>query len=67
MLETQAAFLYYRLKAEFFKRTSAFELQLYLLKNDFITSGFHLHLKLTLCHSSPYPDPARRELVSHEY
>jgi hypothetical protein len=24
-------------------------------------------LELTLCHSSPYPNPSRRELVSKEY
>jgi hypothetical protein len=30
-------------------------------------SGFHLPLEQTLCHSSPYPDPSRREQVSQEY
>lgn len=29
--------------------------------------GFHLHLELILCHSSPYPNFSQRELVSQEF
>jgi hypothetical protein len=45
-------------------------MQLYTLaslKTDFLLPVSICDLELTLCHSSPYPDPTGREQVSQEY